>query len=90
MNKKILIGSVIAGVVVVILALFAIFKTSIMCPYCNHIFTVIEVRKSDKVSLKSEWLGCTNCKTVYGYCYDGHVTKAYIGSGYSASEVKLH
>ena len=72
----------ISAVIGTILLAFIIInnKEKIFCPYCKHFFTIVEVRRSDRQYLKTDWLGCSHCKKVFGYNYDGELEKAYKSS----------
>ena len=75
MKVKTIIG---IGILTIILAFFTVkFKEKIFCPYCKHVFTIIEVQKTNRTEFKTDWLGCKHCKRVFAYNYDDELEKAY-------------
>lgn len=75
-KTKIIISS-IAIISVIVLLIVSLNKEHIFCPHCYHIFTIVEVQKTDRSELKTDWLGCTNCRKVFVYNWDGKVEKAW-------------
>lgn len=87
MNK---ITTLIAATVIILMLFLVTFKESIFCPYCSHFFTIVKIRQTDKLKFKTDWLGCSHCKKVFAYTYNGEVEKAYKSTGtFSYKEVNL-